>query len=165
VRKQYVYLIGIGGLLVALVVGTMVSAANASTQHLERWYYRGTLPITGGPPRLGIPAIQPPAGNGDQRASTFTVKDVEAYVATHQSLGRARVNGPVTVAKVEFLPTQKVNERLKTTISPADGTLLCLVQLRGAFTAAAPPGANGRSFPVAYQVFDARTGNLLVEAG
>jgi len=181
-RKQYVYLIGVCGLLIALAAGTVVSAASVGTHGQsaavlpagpggnsahgrERWYHRGALPVTGGPPHLGVPAIQPQVGMAGHLAPAFTTKDVEAYVATHQILARASASGPVVVEKVEFLPTQTVNERLKTTISQADGTLLCLVQLRGTFTAAVPPGAKGRRFAVAYRVFDARTGDLLVEAG
>ena len=168
-RKQYVCLLGVCVVLVALGAGTAVSAAKSPVRHgLEHWYYRAASPAKQGPPRLGISAIHPqPVLARTANASTpaFAAKDVESYIGTHPRPGKADVTGLVKVEKVEFLPTDKVNDRLKTTINRADSTLLCLVQLHGNFTAQAPRGVKGRPFTVLYQVFDARTGDLLAEAG
>ena len=138
-RKQYVYLLGICVVLMALGAGSAVSAAKSPMRHgLEHWYYRAAGPAKAGPPRLGVSAIPPQPGlarTANASTPAFAVKDVESYIGTHQRPGKAGVSGPVEVEKVEFLPADKVNDRLKTTINRADSTLLCLVQLHGNFTA------------------------------
>jgi hypothetical protein len=97
------------------------------------------------------------------------VQDVIEYVNTHQhgdSVGRGSAQ---TVERVEFVLRSSFPERYPVlhTYAP-DDALLCVVTLRGMFRVSVPPTLREKfgdeTSDIAYQVFDAQTGNLLTEA-
>lgn len=99
----------------------------------------------------------------------FGVQEVLEYVKARPISDRASRDAAVTVETVEFLPRRAFPQRYPQ-LRPltADDTLLCVVKLRGAFVMSAPPSIRQntglRTADTAHQVFDARTGNLLLEA-
>lgn len=118
------------------------------------------------PADLGLPAIRPTRNVTGGQTPTFTVKDVEQYVATGTIGPKISANGPSKVVNVQFLPAQQVEALLKTTTAsmPPD-RLLCVAELSGNYTISGPPSAVAPSttFTTVYLVFDAQTGNLVVE--
>jgi hypothetical protein len=106
------------------------------------------------PPVPGIPAI-PPRADAPIGGPAFTAADVNAYLATRPP---AYAVGPAVVNRVEFLPAQQVEAKLGTMSNRPPEHLLCLVTLTGDFGTIA-----GVKLTTGYLVFDARTGNLLIE--
>ncbi len=103
--------------------------------------------LLGVPPFLRLAAV--PA---------FDREDVEAFF---------RERGQATVTAVEFLPASAVHARLHTSTGSSDDRLFCLATLAGTFIirgAPLPPGHQQRVAVahVAYQVFDAHTGNTVL---
>lgn len=119
-------------------------------------------------PPPGVPAIAPRSVTASVVASqpAFTAVDVINYFSRGNKLAGSSASGPVVVQSVEFLTTAQVNSRLNTKLlnQPMD-KLLCLVQLSGSFSHEGPPGTTPQALRTIYQVFDARTGNLLSEIG
>ena len=113
------------------------------------------IPLRTANPRPGEPA--------------FTEQDVRDHVARRPvGLVRVRAVGPASVETVEFLAGRAVAARLRRGINQPDEALLCLVTLSGTFTVEGGrpplPGQPVRPPDVAsraYQVYDARTGELL----
>ena len=111
---------------------------------------------------LGSPAIQPHL----KAVPAFTEQDVRQYVNTSQtrSLGpKVAVTGPFTIEKVIFLTEQELTALpggIRTGL-PSQ-TLVCYVELRGTFVISGPPGFTIPPYSKGFEVFDAATGNLLV---
>ena len=117
----------------------------------------------------GVPAIRPRSAPDDPATPAFTAHEVVSYVETHPIADRVGRETSVTVARVEFLPRRAFPRRYPQLrpLAP-DEALLCVVTLRGTFRVPAPPPVRAQGAPrttdIAWQVFDARTGNLLTEA-
>ena len=111
---------------------------------------------------VGIAAIRPTAGPQGPSVPAFTADDARAYVAAHpipQAQGR-----PYSVTRVSFLSSGVVNTQLGVAAGVDDSRLLCVVELHGTFTMPKfPAGPPGPTVSTYYQLFDARTGNLLLE--
>lgn len=126
-----------------------------------------SMPVAVAPPastnQPGGTAIHPQIVSSDPTLPSFTAADVRAYVSSHPHPDQAIGAVPATITGVEFLPAQAVEARLGGSTGRPATALLCLVTLRGSFAVAGPRGT-GWSSNVAYLVFDAQTGNILVEA-
>lgn len=92
----------------------------------------------------------------------FAAQDAIAYVTSNPIGGKITANTPALVENGEFLPSREVAARLRLRTGMPDDALLCLVTLRGDFTVSSR--GRGSTSDTAYQVFDARTGNLLIRA-
>jgi len=92
----------------------------------------------------------------------FVARGALDYVAAHPHPDRVRSQGVPAVQSVEFLTSAEVWARIgvKTELQPAD--MVCIVTSHGSFLVAGPQGMS-RSGTVGYQIFDARTGNLVIE--
>jgi hypothetical protein len=107
------------------------------------------------PPIPGIRAIPPRAG-AIAGGPAFSSADVATYLANHPPTYAVT---PPTISSVEFVTAEQVNARLRTMTNRPPEYLLCLVTLTGDFGTIA-----GAKLTTGYLVFDAQTGNLLLEA-
>ncbi len=111
---------------------------------------------------IGLPAIIPHLKN----TPTFTKGDVVKYIRTHRLMySSSDLASPIIVTQITFLTSRAVSKRLNgETTGVPDDELLCFAELRGIFNF---PDASGSSvrYAKAYIVFDAITGNLLMEGG
>lgn len=122
------------------------------------------IPTTG--PSPGQPALRPSNANAAPGLPALTAEDVRAQVLDLPDWrGTFPARGPVTVAKIEFITGQQVNDRLNRPRSQTADRLICFVTLTGDFnrTAHAPglPGPTPVASSAIYLIFDATTGNLL----
>jgi hypothetical protein len=94
----------------------------------------------------GAPAIRPSIANPEIGQPAFTEADVRAYFAGQPSSGKVQwvIPDPV-IDTIEFIEL--------------DGTLVCVVTLRGDF-AVSMPGGPAIHYDTSVMVFDAITGNL-----
>ena len=129
---------------------------------------RHKVPLPTGTPRqiVGAPAITPTLSG----IPAFAKDDVMAYVTTHNMPFDDAPPSDITAVEVSFITSREVNaliDRQNTSIP--DSYLLCFVRLTGRFVFAGPPTASGQAtsltYQHAYQVFDAKTGNLLMGGG
>jgi hypothetical protein len=106
--------------------------------------------------------------------STFTADDAAQYVRAHPYFGRIEPLGPLTVVAVEFLTAAQLTAQHQLTGNFDPNRLLCYVEVTGDLRLVAPPIVTGPGTPtvsnvrptrIAYQVFDAHTGNLLFVGG
>lgn len=109
----------------------------------------------------GVSAIPVTAAAHPGRAA-FSIADVRAYLAAHPP--RLAAATP-TIEVIEFVPAREAQDR---TQCQAGGRtpdeLVCLVTLHGDFVArSAPHGFARPRGHGSHLIFDARTGNLLVE--
>jgi hypothetical protein len=113
----------------------------------------------------GIPAIRPMRPGADPGTPTFAADDAITYVAQSTFRGPKLVSTtPVVVTGVEFITSKDAEGRLGTTIGLRDTDLVCVVSVTGTFTVSGPHGQAVKAPSTrGYSVFDARTGNLLVE--
>lgn len=118
---------------------------------------------------MGGAAIRPRGGASVSTSGpTFTAEDVAAFVQSHgMGGGKIRNFEQIKVQQVEFLMSQDVGGRfhrdMMASTGVPDNTLLCFVTLQGSFGVAGPSGKVVRG-NVAYLVFDAQTGNILVRS-
>jgi hypothetical protein len=126
---------------------------------------------------IGIPAIKPhlnldAADPAQASLPTFTAADVTAFVLA---------NPPSTLSNTDRLTAGDITVQFMTdaqagtvldniSIGLAATAPVCVVQIRGNFQSTFVPGRPPAGYtapvvPFAYQVFDARNGNLLVEGG
>lgn len=118
-------------------------------------------PDPNGAPLVGTSAIIPRTTTADPATPAFTAQDAANYVSMHPvNTGRALANGTITVAKVSFQTVRDINAQLGMGLYLAPDRLICLVQESGAFTVTGPAGYN-RDSTIAYELFDAHTGNYL----
>jgi hypothetical protein len=135
-----------------------------------------------GNPEIGSPQVPPEPGHGRPAISprlgrqagqpAFTEQDVRAYLEAHPpSLADSSKSAP-TITKIEFLTEKEAENQLQTSIDGhADGDLVCIVTLYGDFNLSISNVPNVPILPdsptetghVAQLVFDANTGNLLIE--
>lgn len=90
------------------------------------------------------------------------------YVSTHPIPQAHVIKGSLKVTGVTMLMSQQVSVLLDgESTGVADNTLLCFVEFRGdvVFMNSAPGAARPLSFSHEYEVFDAHTGNLLMQGG
>jgi hypothetical protein len=97
---------------------------------------------------------------------------VRAYVKDHPPSFTDSSKPAPTIAKIEFLKTIEAENQLQTSIDGhADGDLVCVVTLHGDFNLSISdvpdvpilPDSPNETGHVAQLVFDANTGNLLIE--
>ncbi len=116
----------------------------------------------------GIPAISRRLAATDAATPAFSADDAKAFIEAHGVAGvRFEPTGPATIQSVEFLTERDVHARFGEGTGLPDDTLLCLVTVQGTFTVSGPsvPGQAPRTAiaHMAYQVFDAHTGNRLMQ--
>lgn len=113
---------------------------------------------------IGIPAIQPRTAVVGSSMPSFTADDARQWAQSH-GIPHASVVGKLTVSDVIFAPSWKVSATLGgEDMGVPDSSLLCLVELHGSVTFT-NPRVGPVTYPVAYEVFDAETGNLIVFGG
>jgi hypothetical protein len=107
----------------------------------------------------GVPAIAVAIGS-----STITQSDVREYVLSHPLPGTIKTAN-VTIVSTTFLPNHGVSTMLHTPrIGVSAQEVMCVVVLSGKFTFSGPPKASA-TFPIAVEVFNARTGHLMQYGG
>ncbi|GHO84596.1 hypothetical protein [Dictyobacter formicarum] len=112
----------------------------------------------------GLPAIQPHLPS----IPSFTEDDVRNYIKSHSVASmRIGIQGEPIVSQIQFLTNLEVNNFFHGA-NPGllDNQIVCLVKLEGDFRFY-PPALGGRAVSQIprdhiYQVYDARTGNLLM---
>ncbi|HEX6817084.1 MAG TPA: hypothetical protein VF120_01820 [Ktedonobacterales bacterium] len=120
---------------------------------------------------LGVPAIMP---HGlQQTGATFTAADVTQWINSNQigvqPAGAARPQ----VISVDFITAAQASQRMGgESVGVPDSSLVCFAQVRGDFITYGPPSGKHMQGEVATLhdhdytlVFDAQTGNILVEGG
>jgi len=134
-------------------------------------------PPTGPSYTQGVPAITPGYAAGTlapqlaQGVAKVSQADVVAYLASHgvPGLPDAGTAGH-TVAKAQLLTSQQVAALVNEPTGVPDGTMLWFVTLKGSFVLSMPPSgdeAQGGSAVIsgAYAVYDANTGNNIMDGG
>jgi len=115
-------------------------------------------------PALGAPALTP----RNNCAPSFTMQDVLDYENAHPfATMHSDPVGKLTITKIWFITSAEASQQMggESTGLP-DDALVCYVEFYGTFRSYGPPGSNPIEHTgVAQQVFDAHTGNLLVEGG
>jgi len=113
---------------------------------------------------LGVPAITP----RNDCTPSFTVQDVLDYESAHPfATMRSEPVGKPTITKIWFITSAEASGQMAgESIGLSDDAVVCYVEFHGTFRSYGPPGSK----PVEHtgtgvQVFDAHTGNLLVEGG
>jgi hypothetical protein len=109
----------------------------------------------------GIPAINP-TGAG---VPAFTADDMSKYALNNPLPGLVGQGGSPSVSRDEFLTSEVLALLLNTPTNQPDGTLLGYVELKGDFSFPGADPDHPLRFPYAYEVFDAKTGNLLLWGG
>ncbi len=121
-------------------------------------------PITAPQRPTGRPAIKPSTPDVAPGAPAFGAQDVITFIQNSGVHGvRIASSGPVAVVRVEFLTGRAADARLQAQTGQPDDALLCLVTLQGSFAVAGPAGIPPRTFTTAFQLYDALTGNLLLQ--
>lgn len=106
----------------------------------------------------GRPAISPSPN------AQITEAQVRSYVLSHR-VPRALQATNMAVVSVNFINSQQVRSMLHSAnLGLPDEEPMCLVILSGTFVFPGPPGKSP-TFPIAVEVYDARTGNLLQSGG
>lgn len=106
----------------------------------------------------GGTAIAPPA-NGQ-----ITEEQVRSYVLSH-GVPPAVETANVAIVSTSFITNHQVSSLLQTAkIGVPDQEPMCLVVMSGSFRFRGPGGATS-TFPIAVEVFDARTGRLMQAGG
>jgi hypothetical protein len=125
---------------------------------------------------LILPTATPPQPTGSSAITptlsgipAFTPADVMKYVNTHNIPFNLAPLAQHSVYQITFLPSKQVNSIInrQNTHIP-DSYLLCFVTFQGVFIFPGPP-IKGKptttTYQMAYEVFDAKTGNLLMGGG
>lgn len=109
-------------------------------------------------PPPGMPAIHPTIAGTDPQTPNFTAADAKTYITSQLPTGST-----TRITDALFMTSDELKTRWN--FDPQVGTnrLLCVVQMSGTFTYVAYSGATPRTYTVAYKVFDAHTGNLLLQ--
>ena len=118
-------------------------------------------------PPQGIPAIEPLTTNIALGLAAFTDEAVRAYAQVYDTHGVGDFPSSVAphIEKIEFVTEGTLQALIPNYNSgwPSD-TLMCYVQYSGSFVQSAPPGLKiaPSTYPYAFEVFNAHTGNRLV---
>ncbi|MBF6613503.1 MAG: hypothetical protein IVW55_10285 [Chloroflexi bacterium] len=119
-------------------------------------------------PQTGAPAIKPHTKNAGPDTPAFTEDDVRQFASTlSKGLGRIDVVGAMpNIDKIQFLTTAALQAQSAEAVSlqTASDTLLCYVVYSGDFAVHSPMGLSPISYKHAMQVFDAHSGNLLMQS-
>jgi hypothetical protein len=110
-------------------------------------------PVTGGA------AIKPHLNT----IPAFTTQDMADYARGHLPGGGSESG--LTIARSVFLPSQDVGALLGTSTSQPEGVLVGLLVAQGAFPLPGGVPDSLQTYPFAFEVFDAKTGNLLMQGG
>jgi hypothetical protein len=106
----------------------------------------------------GRPAITP-TGNAQ-----ISDAQVRSFVMSHK-VPRAQATN-VAILSTSFISSAQVSALLHTArIDVPDDEPTCLVVMSGKFVFSGPPGGRTVEFPIAIEVFDAKTGHLLQYGG
>ena len=106
--------------------------------------------------RAALPA--PSAG------SPITDEQVRSFVLSHRVPGALQASN-VAVVSTHFLTSKQMSNMIHTAkLGIKDEDPVCLVIMSGKFVFSGPPGP-APAFPLAVEVFDVRTGNLLQYGG
>jgi hypothetical protein len=108
----------------------------------------------------GIPAIQPSLPHVTALEPRFTVRDVNTYTIGHP---HPSAIGPVQDVAVEFVSGTPLRGWSPWARGISSARLLCLVRWSGTFRIAPRPGVPDTTGQRAWQVFDAISGNLLLD--
>jgi hypothetical protein len=125
------------------------------------------VPAYNGPdaPPLGAPAIAP----RNDCSPSFTVQDVLDYESAHPfATMRSEPVGTPKITKIWFITSAEASGQMAgESIGIPNDALVCYVEFYGAFRSYAPiPGSKPMEHTgTGVQVFNAHTGNLLVEGG
>lgn len=115
-------------------------------------------PGAAGGPASGGAAIAPPA------SGQITDEQVRSYVMAHGVPPAVEATNKAVVS-TSFITSKEVSSLLHTArIAVPDQEPMCLVVLSGRFSFRGPAGATA-TFPMAVEVFDARTGRLMQTGG
>ena len=110
----------------------------------------------GGSTPSGPAAIQPHL----QTIPAFTANDVRHYLKTNGFPGAV---GTFTILKILFITSREACQRTNgESIGVASDALVCFVEVQGTFYPLLWIGGPVPSSPYAAEIFDARTGDLLV---
>ena len=112
---------------------------------------------------LGSPAITPHINARDPYAPTFTREDVIAWIGKNP-IGSMIALEPPTLVKIEFTTAGDVMRQLYSSTGLPDSAPVCYVEFQGRFDSPHPPGATP-VYTRAWEVFDGRTGNILMAGG
>jgi hypothetical protein len=144
---------------VTLLIGAAVSLAGGCGKEPQKTG-PGVEPTPGavGSPASGRAAIRPRHQN-----ELITDAQVRSYVLSHRVPHAQATN--VTILSTSFISSQQVRSLFHSAnLGLPDLEPMCLVVMSGRFVFSGPPGAR-LTFPIALEVFDARTGNLLQAGG
>jgi hypothetical protein len=110
----------------------------------------------------GVPAIAVKTTTGP--GPNFTPADVKAFVATYTMTYQTPGSAPLQVVSVEFLTSAAAHQKLTTDTARPPQALMCLVYVHGDFTINPGLGGSSAHATEGWLLFDAVTGNLLIEA-
>jgi hypothetical protein len=125
-------------------------------------------------PPQPVPVVEPSPGAPGLRASgrlaisppanaQISDAQVRSFVTSHR-VPRAEATN-VAILSTSFISSAQVSTLLHTAkIDVPDSEPTCLVVMSGNFVFSGPPGRTFK-FPIAIEVFDAKTGNLLQYGG
>jgi len=150
---------------IALVVGVSVISASAAQ---GTKISQATRPIPLGNLNQyapGVAAIKPHLATSSGTAPTFTATDAEQYVTAHPFANtNVTVIETPTVIQATFMTSAALSAQLDgESIGRPDTALVCYVKLQGTFLFMGPKGP--LTTHIAYEVFDAETGNLILAGG
>jgi hypothetical protein len=120
------------------------------------------FPRGGGQPPVGVAGIRPHLGG----VPAFTTDDMAAYVKQNPLPQNFGGNDQATIVTSQFLAGGDLKALLGTSAGRPDEAMVGFVLLKGHFAfLGAGPNSPPPSFPYAYVLFDAQTGNLLMYGG
>lgn len=153
----------------ALLIGALLSLTSGCSKQSPQVPKQSTkapkpiTPVEPAPGAVGLPASGraaiTPAANAQ-----ITDAQVRSYVLSHR-VPRALQATNVVILSTSFISSQQVRSLLHSAnLGVPDQEPMCLVIMSGKFVFSGPPGQTP-TFPIAVEVFDARTGNLLQSGG
>lgn len=156
-----------------LVVGLIVIGLTSETTSARGYTAPYSAPAAPSQTRpVGVPAIHPhssangSAAAGTEPSPTFSVSDAVTYVKTHSIPRAVAVHGTLSVATAKFMSSKAASTTLKgESIGLPDDATVCYVELQGATVSFAGPGGTVVTFSRVYELFDAQSGNLLMDGG
>jgi hypothetical protein len=144
----------IGVILVALIMVAVATAAG--TAYAAFHASPASAPLSG----PGIPMIHPTRAG----IPAFTVADVRQFFTAHPV--KSASGAPAQIAEIQFMPEEQASAIMRgEPVGLPAHALVCYVQFRGSFLTTGgygPPQAKPAWFQLEEEVFDARTGNLMV---
>ncbi len=142
-----------------LVAGTIGLLAGCGRHEEQK---ETPLPLPQGTPKrpTGMPALTVSPGAPEP----FTKSDVASYFAAHNLPLNAGAKSDFEVANLEFLTARQASERLSGEPTGLnDNDRVGFATLTGKFIFSGPSNTKPATFSSAYALFDAATGNLLMD--